>query len=189
MTGQVTYTDDDIDTILRQCVEDVNEFYTFYETTEQDISVSTLIQNVYENDFALDPHTKQIMRYVDPQKSDDPKVYIRLYQPTGHWYIGHTKKISARQRHLDEIEYTLKRKYRRIIRKPSKVIKFYEDILGDEYDDEDFVIYTITTVKDIEIAKIIEDKLIRYCTNEDNETSLPIELCLNTASAHNNRSR
>jgi len=180
MTGQVAYTDEDIETILHRCIEDVNEFYTFYKNTDRGISVSTIIHNVYENDFTTDPHTKQMLRYIDPQKSYYPKVYIRLYQPTGHWYIGHTQRISARQRHLDEIEGMLKRRFTNAIDKSSKVLRFYNDIFDDEYDDENFVIYTIATVRDITTAKTIEDKLIKHYTHECNETSLPLELCLNT---------
>ena len=171
-------TDEEI--IFRQCVEDVNEFYTFYEDTEQDISISAIIHNLYQNDFLVDPDTKRIMRYVDPQKSDGIKVYIRLYQPTGHWYIGHTTKISARDRHLAEIENVIQRRYMKNIPKTSKVIQFYEDVFDDEYDDEDFVIYTIATVRDTATARTIEDKLIKHFTHKYNETSLPIELCLNT---------
>ena len=174
------YTDEDIDTIFWQCVEDVNAFYTFYENTEQDISVSTIVHNLYGNDFVIDPHTKQMMKYVDPRKSDGVKVYIRLYQPTGHWYIGYTTKTSARDRHLAEIETVIKRRYMKNIPKTSKVIQFYEDVFDDEYDDENFVIYTITTVRDTKTARTIEDKLIKHFTHEYNGTSLPLELCLNT---------
>lgn len=195
--GTSSYTEKEIDIIFNQCVEDIHEMYEIYENTDQGISVDTIINNIHKNDFKLDSDTKKMMRYIEPRKSKDMKVYIRLYQPTGNWYIGYTTQESARARHLREMWEVVRQRYNDTIHTASKILRFYDEVIDEEcgfnnledYDDDNFLIYTVATVRDARTAKIIEGRLIKYFTDQNNHTSLPIDLCLNTQGITDNSIR
>jgi len=102
---------------------------------------------------------------------DSVKVYLRLFPSTGNWYIGSTTKKFADLRHLGDVS-TAKNLQNT---KSSLLFNFYK-----QYPDIPVMIFTITQVNNIRAALLIEKKLIYHFTNPNNNTPLPIDLCLNT---------
>jgi hypothetical protein len=111
---------------------------------------------------------------------DTMKVYLRLYKPTGHYYIGYTQQDSVVIRHRQDLYQC------RYDHKQSRLIEFYRHVLDTDDDFEDnFLIFVLTEVDSVATAKKIEEKLIYHFTDPANETGLPIELCLNTEHVYN----
>jgi len=111
---------------------------------------------------------------------DTMKVYLRLYKPTGHYYIGYTQQYSVARRHRQDLYESFAE------RKQYRLVDFYRHVLDTDDDFEDnFLLFVLTEVDSVATAKIIEEKLIQHFTEPTNETSLPIELCLNTEHVYN----
>jgi hypothetical protein len=99
------------------------------------------------------------------------KIYLRLFTDTGHWYIGYTTQEFAFMRHEQDIEtYTIRKRNAK-----HKLANFYRDHCNDP-----FMIFTIASMNNLKDAKTLEKRLIRYFTNPQTISQLPINLCLNT---------
>lgn len=143
------HTYEEIEEILERAIDKVKKFYTEFAHT-----------------------TKTLEQYVNVHMS---KVYIRLYKPTGNWYVGHTDQEFADYRHEQDLSHSA-------TNNSSKLLRFYNDVLRkDDAREDNVVVYTIEELKDTKSAKILEKKLIHHFTNPNVENNvLPIELCLNT---------
>lgn len=142
------HTDEEIEEIFVRSVDRVKKFYTKFAHT-----------------------TKTLKQYVNVHMS---KVYIRLYKPTGNWYIGYTDLEFAEKRHDNDLTKSR-------TKTSTKLLKFYNDVLRtDDSREDNIVVYTIAEVKDTNSAKILEKRLIHHFTNTNVENNvLPIDLCLN----------
>lgn len=142
------HTYEEIEEILERAIHKVEKFYTEFAHTSQTLE-----------------------QYVNVHMS---KVYIRLYKPTGNWYIGYTDQEFADYRHEQDLSQSASDN-------SSKLLRFYNDVLRkDNARKDNVVVYTIEELKDTKSAKILEKKLIRHFTTPNLKNALPIELCLNT---------
>jgi hypothetical protein len=143
------HTYKEIEEIFERSIDKVKKFYTKFVHT-----------------------TKTLEQYVNVHMS---KVYIRLYKPTGNWYIGFTDQEYADNRHDQDLSMSK-------TRPSTKLLRFYNDVLRtDDSREDNIVVYTIAELKDTKSAKTLEKKLICHFTNPNIENNvLPVELCLNT---------
>lgn len=124
------------------------------------------------------------------------KLYLRVYKPTGHWYIGSTIQRFATFRHYEDIVRTY---YFDRTDSQSKMFKFYRELkyTGKQLDDlylnkenplyifdENWAIVSIAqTVNNKKFVNDIEKEVIKRLTTPCT-TRLPVELHLNTTYAH-----
>lgn len=125
----------------------------------------------------------------DPHRA---KLYLRVYKPTGHWYIGSTIQRFATFRHYEDIVRTY---YFDRTDSQSKIHKFYRGLkyTGKQLDDlylnkenplyifdKNWAIVTIAqTVNNKKFVNDIEKEVIKRLTTP-HTTRLPVELHLNT---------
>jgi len=158
----------------------------FYEAVRKDPSVRKSIlsrdklSDIFTECVSKIKHFYQEARYVPQDEyTDTVKVYLRLYKPTGHYYIGYTQQASVVRRHRQDLYESY------IHRKQYRLVDFYKHVLDtDDNFVNNFLIFVLTEVDSVATAKIIEEKLIHHFTNPVNETGLPIDLCLNTENVY-----
>ena len=159
-----------------------------------DILVEMLCDKVYT-------HYSTITSFNQRDNTDrfDPhraKLYLRVYKPTGHWYIGSTIQRFATFRHYEDIVRTY---YFDRTDSQSKIFKFYRELkyTGKQLDDlylnkenplyifdKNWAIVTIAqTVNNKKFINDIEKEVIKRLTTP-HTTILPVELHLNTIYAH-----
>jgi len=154
----------------------------FYEAVRKDPSVRRSILSreklgdIFTECVSKIKYFYQEAKYVPQDEyTDIVKVYLRLYKPTGHYYIGYTQQCSVARRHRQD----LYKSYAEI--KQYRLVDFYRHVLDTDDDFEDnFLLFVLTEVDSVATAKKIEEDLIYHFTNPVNETGLPIDLCLNT---------
>ena len=105
------HTDEEIGELFERSVDRAKRFYVeFAHTTE------TLTQCLH---------------------ASTSKVYMRLYKPTGHWYIGCTDREFAEDRHEEDLCAS-------VSKNSSKLHKFYNQVLRkDKSHRDNIVVYTI----------------------------------------------
>ena len=159
-----------------------------------DILVEKLCDKVYT-------HYSNITSFEQRDNTDrfDPhraKLYLRVYKPTGHWYIGSTIQRFATFRHYEDIVRTY---YFDRTDNQSKICQFYRGLkyTGKQLDDlylnkenplyifdTNWAIVTIAqTVNNKKFVNDIEKEVIRRLTTP-HIIRLPVELHLNITYTH-----
>lgn len=174
----------------------VEPVYTMYDVDSKeklDVFVEKLCAKVYT-------HYSNITSFDQRGNTDrfDPnraKLYLRVYKPTGHWYIGSTIQRFATFRHYEDIVRTY---YFDRTDNQSKICQFYRGLkyTGKQLDDlylnkenplyifdKNWAIVTIAqTVNNKKFVNDIEKEVIKRLTTP-RTTRLPVELHLNTTYA------
>ena len=170
-----------------------------YTTRDVD-SREKLISLVQKLCDKVNDHYRNIESFVQKNNTDrfDPhraKLYLRVYKPTGHWYIGSTVQRFATFRHYEDIVRTY---YFDRTDSQSKICQFYRGLkytakqLDDLYRnkehpnyvfDENWAIVTIAQTEcNKKLVNTIEKEVIDLLTTPQ-KTRLPVELHLNTIHA------
>ena len=154
----------------------------FYEIVRKDPGVKRSVlsreklADIFTECVSKIKHFYHEAKYVPQDEyTDTVKVYLRLYKPTGHYYIGYTRQDSSVRRHRQDLcESSSQRQH-------SRLFEFYRCVLDtDDNFEDNFLIFVLTEVDSVATAKKLEEDLIYHFTNPANDTGLPIELCLNT---------
>jgi hypothetical protein len=166
--------------------------YDDFEPTDNTILQRILdtINNTYEH-IVLFKYFDNIKRFYQHAT----KLYIRIYKPTGHWYIGTTSQAYSIFRHTQDMATACGNKDN------SKRIVFYRQKLSHLFSEsairrtikenarnpnfiitDDFEIVTIAQFDNKSLAEAIELGFINSITNPRNKahSKLSIDLCLNT---------
>ena len=150
-------------------------------------SLRDRIIDAYENVETFD-YSKNVRAFF----TANPKIYVRVYKPTGHFYIGSTTQEYVIFRHHKDIVHACvnddTRKicvfYRSLYDRNMDAVRLLNTINGRAYDhtyvfSSDWAIITIAQfADDSHLHTKVEAALINMFAN--NQTTLPADLCLKT---------
>jgi len=174
--------------------------YTSHDVDSQEkmnILVEKLCDDIYTHYSNIESFDQRAN--IDRFEPSYAKLYLRIYKPTGHWYIGSTMQRFATYRHYEDIVRTY---YFDKTDSQSKIRTFYRGLkytgkqLADLYlnkehpkyiFDKNWAIVTIAqTEYNEKFIRTIEKKVIMLLTTP-RKTKLPIDLHLNTIHAQDTK--